>query len=207
MKLIKTLIGVFGGATAGLLFAQKSGKELRKDLLKDKDKMLEVLGKEFVSVGKEISEEVQKIAETEDAQELIQAAKSKFKGITELAKKEGGGFAVEVEKYLAEISKYTKQKAGEIENVLNKAKKTINKKTTKAKKTATKKATSTKNKVAKKVINKADTAKKAVSKKADAAKKTADKTTKAVQKTVKKTAKKAATATKKAGKAVKGILM
>ncbi len=178
MKLIRTLAGIIGGATVGLLFAQKKGKDLRRDLLKDKDKMLEVLGKEFMSVGKEISEEVKKLAETEDAKELIASAKTKFKGIAEIAKREGGGFAKEVEKYLAEISKYTKQKADEV------------KKTAKPK--------------AKKVVKKA---KKVVAKKAKVVKKTVTKKTTAAKKKVKRTVKKAATATKKAGKTVKGIVM
>ena len=189
MKLFRTIAGLVGGATVGLLFAQKKGKDLRKDLLKDKDKMLEVLGKEFVSVGKEISEEVKKIAETEDAQEMIKAAKTKFKGITELAKKEGGEFAKEVEKYLAEISKYTKEKADEID-------KTIKPKVTKTAKNVKKKKKK-KTTAAKKTVAKT---KKTIEKKATAVKKTA------VKKAT--TAKKAATKTvKKAGKAVKGIVM
>jgi len=147
MKIFKTIAGVVGGATIGLLFAQKKGKDFRKDLLKDKDKMLEVLGKEFLSVGKEISEEVKKIAETEDAKELIIAAKKKFQGIAELAKKEGGNFAQEVEKYLKEVSKYTKEKAGEIEKELKpKAKKVVKK----AANVATKKTKAVKKTVAKK---------------------------------------------------------
>lgn len=182
MKLPKFLAGIIGGTTLGLLFAQKKGKDFRKTLLADKDKLLEVLGKEFLSVGKEIADEVKKLSATEDAQKLIEAAKTKFKGITEIAKKEGGTFAQDVEKYLSEIGKYAKEKAEEIQKEF--------------KPKMQKKATSVKKNVQKKVAQ----TKKAVVKKATVAKKNIVKKTVAVKK-------EAAKKVQKAGKTVKGILM
>ena len=182
MKLPKFLAGIIGGTTLGLLFAQKSGKNFRKSLSKNKDKIPEILGKELLSVGKEISEEVKKIVETEDVQDLINGAKDKFKGLTDIAKAEGGDFAVDVEKYLTGVSKYAKEKAVELDKFLKpKTKSTVKK----AKKAVSKKAKSVK----KTVVKKTATAKKAVAKK-----------TKTIKKSVAKTA-------KKAGKTVKSILM
>lgn len=171
-KLLGALFTFKLGAIAAMLFAQRSGKSLRKDLQKSENP-LKTLFNEGLKIDKEILSNVQDWAQnSESVKEMMQqidGVKSQAKDMTDEAK-------AEMQKNLEKVAKEAKAAA---EDLKNQATKKVNT----AKKSATKKATTAKKKAVKNVKKKTTTAKKTVAKKVNTARKTA---TKAVKDAAKK---------------------
>ena len=116
----KILLGLLGGAALGMLFAPEKGEKFRKKLSESDDKLKD-FGGEMLSAGKNISSEVQKFLESEEAKEFFSKGKTKFselsekgqvelKNAVEKVKKLGTDLSSEVcsdEKICSEISEKT----------------------------------------------------------------------------------------------------
>ncbi len=91
MKKLSTILGLLGGAVFGVLFAKKSGKELRKDLslAKDKGKACEILGGALLDAGKESISEVENLLRRPEVKKFIEDSKDKIDQMHEYIEKEG----------------------------------------------------------------------------------------------------------------------
>lgn len=166
-KLLGALLTFKLGAIAALLFAQRSGKSLRKDLSKSENPF-KTLFDEGMKIDKEILNNVQDWAKnSESVKEMMQqvdSVKSQAKDLTDEAK--------------AEMQKNLEKIAADAQAAAEDLKKQAHKKVTSAKKTATKKASTAKKKAVKTMKKKATKTKKTMAKKANTARKTATKTLK-----------------------------
>ena len=66
----KFIFGLLAGLTAGVLFAPKSGKALRKELLGSDDKFA-VFSKNLQAMGSDASAEAQKVIKSQEIQKLL----------------------------------------------------------------------------------------------------------------------------------------
>jgi len=66
----KFILGLLAGITAGVLFAPKSGKALRKELINSDDKFL-VFSKNLQAMGADASLEAQKVIKSKEIQKLL----------------------------------------------------------------------------------------------------------------------------------------
>ena len=98
MRKLFGLIGFLGGALFGLMFASKSGKEMRKNLAKGKDEeVLPKLGKELAEAGKNFASAVKEAADEPEKEmikkgqkkgnEIVKQVKSKIKKAGKTVKK------------------------------------------------------------------------------------------------------------------------
>ncbi len=139
MKGLKYLIAASAGMVYGLLFAQRPGKELRKELSKSEEP-LKVLFNECKNVDLEAIEEVTQWAkESEDVQQLVQYGKKQFGDFVEKAKSlsaEGQEIvrqrletlSSDAHEAAEELKKSAAKKGKELKNELHKEVKTIAKK-------------------------------------------------------------------------------
>lgn len=89
MSFFKTLAGILGGATLGLLFAQKEGKKLRASLKGASGAdIAETLGKEFSGSAKELYATLEQLSESDQAKVLSKMGKEKLELALNMAKKE-----------------------------------------------------------------------------------------------------------------------
>ena len=161
-KLIGAVFTFQLGAVAAMLFAQRSGKSLRKDLQKSKNP-LETLFKEGLKIDKEILKNVQDWAENSES---IQELRDQLGEVKGQAKDMTDETRAEMQKKLETVSKEAKSAADDLKKtakkkVITKANatkkattKTVKKKTAAAKKVATKKVAATR-KTASKTVKKA----------------------------------------------------
>lgn len=141
----KFLVGLLAGVSAGMLFAPKSGKQLRKELVNSKTKATD-FATLLLEAGKDASGEVQDLLQSSDIQKMISSGK-----------KSVGEFFLTLEGKRKELSADGQK---ELENLLEKAcnmilgtKGILEKKGNALQKTAQKKATSAVKSV-KKVVKK-----------------------------------------------------
>lgn len=83
----KLLLGLLGGAALGMLFAPAKGKDLRKKLSESDDKLKD-FGGEVLSAGKEISSEIQKFLESDEAKDFFAKGKENISELLEKGKSE-----------------------------------------------------------------------------------------------------------------------
>ncbi|MBT3865382.1 YtxH domain-containing protein [Candidatus Peregrinibacteria bacterium] len=87
-KLKGLFTGVVLGGIAGILFAPKKGKELRKNIKKDLDDGnygLNVLKGAFVSMGKDVGNFTSEVAKHEDVKEYLEKGKKSAKDVQDRA--------------------------------------------------------------------------------------------------------------------------
>ena len=122
MKILQTFFWMTVGAVYAMLFARRSGKELRKDLsnsYRKGESVLNVLWEECKNVElgalKDIKESVK---DNKNIQDLVEKSKLEIQKATEIAKKKGGDIAEDMVSVLKSISKDASQKANEISREL-----------------------------------------------------------------------------------------
>ena len=109
---------MFAGSVYTMLFAKRTGKELRKDVCKAKKEgksILSLLWKEGRDIDLEALEEIKKSTkDNKSIQTLIERSKSEIQKATDIAKKKGGDIAEDMVSILKSISKDASKKASEI---------------------------------------------------------------------------------------------
>jgi len=120
MKVFRAILWMFAGSIYTMLFAKRTGKELRKDVSKAKKEgksILSVLWKEGRDIDLEALEEIKKSTkDNKNIQSLIERSKSEIQKATDIAKKKGGDIAEDMVSILKSISKDASKKAAEISN-------------------------------------------------------------------------------------------
>jgi gas vesicle protein len=87
MRKLFGLIGFAGGILFGLMFANKSGKQMRKEIAASKDEeVLPKIGKEFVQAGKSFLDTVKDAAD-EPVKDMIKKGHKKGNALMKEAKK------------------------------------------------------------------------------------------------------------------------
>lgn len=116
MRKLLGLVGFIGGVLFGLMFASKSGKEMRKELITGKDEeVLPKIGKEFVEAGKNFVSAVQDAAD-EPVRDMIK--KGKIRG-NQLVKKAKGKIDILRKKMRSGMNRKMKETAGMVKKVMN----------------------------------------------------------------------------------------
>ncbi|MCD5383107.1 YtxH domain-containing protein [Candidatus Gracilibacteria bacterium] len=121
MSLFKILFGATTGLAVGLLFAKKSGNELRNDLKgKTSEEKAKILGNEILKTGKDLLEELKKIPENEQIEKIKILGKEKIEILKDEIKKQGG-------EKISDFKDFGKEKLDELlpklENTLDEIKK------------------------------------------------------------------------------------
>lgn len=108
MKIGQFFAGLLGGTALGMLFAKKEGKKIRASLKgKNPEEIAEIMGKEFIDLGKNITDGVKDIASSEEVQDLVSEGAIKAEKIKKQAEKE-------IRKSLPKIKKAAMKKGKEI---------------------------------------------------------------------------------------------
>ncbi|MCT4592526.1 MAG: YtxH domain-containing protein [Candidatus Gracilibacteria bacterium] len=121
-KPFKLLLTLAAGASIGMLFAPKKGKELRKSIAKSKN--LDPIKEAFLDASRDASEEVKKFMESEEFQDFMEDAKDRIDDLAELAKEHTGVFSEKAKKEFDAIIKKAK-KEFEPKKVKKKAQKVV----------------------------------------------------------------------------------
>lgn len=178
--LLKFFFSITIGAIYGVLFARKSGKELRKEI-RDSDTPVLTFFKELVSVDTGMLKEMTQWAkESEMLQDVMQKGTDQFDALVKQAKTLGTDAS---DRAREELEKLADNARGAAESLAKDAKKQV--------KTVKKDAVKKVKKVKKDAVKKVSKAKKTATKKVVAAKKTATKKAKAVKKVADKKLKEA----------------
>lgn len=117
----KLLLGLLGGVSLGLLFAPKSGKDLRKDLSKSEEK-LQDFAKELFTAGKEASEEVSKFLKSKECQEIIKKGKAHLSDLLEQGEELSQKGKAELEKLIKNVQEKKDTFVEEVKEKVKKAK-------------------------------------------------------------------------------------
>lgn len=138
--LFRLAVGAVAGIAYGLIFAQKSGKDLRKQLKKSENPALDLL-EEFKKTGEESGTIVKEWVDgSEELQGVIATGKEQFHNLTEQAKSLGKeateSLAHEMEELAHNASDSAKKLKADAAKKTTKIKKDATKSYTKAKKTA-----------------------------------------------------------------------
>lgn len=126
MKKVATFIGAASGVVFGLLFAKKSGKELRTSLAKSKNasQAAEILGKALVDAGKESITELKNFSNKEEVQDFIKKSKQKLKEIESQLEQEGkkalAKFKTEATKKVQDIKTQVQKKQKQVQKAVSK---------------------------------------------------------------------------------------
>jgi len=106
-------IGAIFGMAFGLLFAKKSGKELRHELsgTKNSKEAAKVIGQAVVSAGKASAEEIKKISKTPEVQKMIKKGKKKVSQMEKYIEKQGHKLIKKVETKINQVKKGTTKKS------------------------------------------------------------------------------------------------
>lgn len=152
--LFRLAVGAVAGLAYGLFFAQKSGKDLRKQLKKSENPAMDLLT-ELKKTGEESGTIVKQWVEgSEELQGVIATGKEQFVNLTEqaksLSKEATESLAAELEGLARNAADSAKKLKADAAKKTATLKKDATKKVTKAKKTATKKVTKIKKDIAKK---------------------------------------------------------
>lgn len=97
MKKILVFFSAIGGAAFGLLFAPKSGKQLRSDLKKNSDPKViaQILGNTIMEAGKNLAHELQYMKNTPAVKKKISEFQTSFEkevqNLKKFIKKEASG--------------------------------------------------------------------------------------------------------------------
>lgn len=125
-KLVKFLAGVAAGISLGVLFAPKKGKDLRKKLSKSNNKLAD-FGQTLLEASKDASEEVKRLIETPEVQEMINSGKVKAEEIIDKLKDQSEELSSKAKSELDKL----------VDNAAKKANATKKQATKKVKKVAT----------------------------------------------------------------------
>lgn len=118
MSFFRFLAGVVGGTALGLLFANKTGKNLREQLKgKDSRAIAEILGKELLTVGKDVKGTIEEVAESEEVQNFLKKGKKDFNNAVDTVKKNVKKKAPAVKK---QVKKAADEATKEIKKAINK---------------------------------------------------------------------------------------
>lgn len=110
MKKLLGIITFFGGALFGLLFATKSGKEMRQEIAKTKDEeVVSKLGKELLDSGKNFIEAVKDAAD-KPVKDAIQKGQDRGAEMIKLAKKKVIKLKKDARKQVDKVTKRVKKK-------------------------------------------------------------------------------------------------
>ena len=137
-KLLHALFWTLLGGVYVMLFAKRTGEEVRKDIQKarkDGKSVGGVLFKEGMKIDMSALGELKKIISEEEVKELVEKGKDEFSKAVELAKQKGGEIADDTVSILNSLSKDLSKKANEIQKDI---KSTVGQKIEKAKKKAKK---------------------------------------------------------------------
>lgn len=130
MKIGKYIIGLVSGITFGMLFAPRRGKDLRKEILKNKGadpyetchSRARVLGKAFKEAGEEIWDELKGLSEHEQVSAFLELSQEKMRSFLDSAEEKGYDAATMVQDKLEDLSVVAKKKAKEIKKKTNEVK-------------------------------------------------------------------------------------
>ena len=116
MRKLWGILAAAAGFTAGLLFAKKSGKELRKELHKAKSgtEAAEKMGKAYLDAAGEAIEEAKDVMGSKEVKKYLKEGKKKWGSVSEEAKKKGEELLKEAKEKGAEVWEGAKKKAKEI---------------------------------------------------------------------------------------------
>jgi gas vesicle protein len=175
MKIGRYIIGLVSGLTFGMLFAPKSGKKLRKEVLKKTADShvegLRALGEAFRDAGEDALDELRSIGEHEQVGALLELSQEKMKSFLDVAEERGYDVAVHVQEKLEELAKLAKSKAGRARKKVVEVEDEIIQDVAFAKKRV-RKATATTKRVVKKAKNTVKKAKRTVKRAATKARRT-----------------------------------
>lgn len=142
MKVLGKLVTLAAGASVGLLFAQRSGKELREKLTNSNDPW-GVIMKEAGLMGKEAKDStVDWVKNSKELQQVIESGKGQFDELVKGAKEMGGDTAEVARQKLVELANNAQEAANELggkaKAKVSKAKSTVKKAASKTKSTSKK---------------------------------------------------------------------
>jgi gas vesicle protein len=127
MKLFKFLVTFSAGAFLGLLFAQRAGKEFRKDLKNSNDPLKTVL-RECKSVHTDIAGTVtQSVKECEAIQQMLEKGQAQMDQIVYQAQSMSEEGKKAIQKKLEELSQAAQNAVEELKEVVGEKKEEIGK--------------------------------------------------------------------------------
>lgn len=134
MSFFRFIAGLAGGTALGLLFAKKSGKDLRSQLKgKNSKQIAEALGRELLAAGKDMKEVAEEVAESEQVKKLIKKGKAEVSKAVSKGKAEVKKVVTQAKKTVSDVKKKApamksavkKEVKQAVKKVVAKAKKTI----------------------------------------------------------------------------------
>ncbi len=141
----KLLFGLIAGISAGLLFAPKSGKNLRKELRKS-DSKFTAFGQALRDAAKDVGDEAKGVLNSKDVQEMIASGKKSAEDLLALLETKSEEMSTKARKELDRVLGIAIDKAEHAEDTIDQTAenvaKTTQKKTTAAKKLVVGKARS-----------------------------------------------------------------
>lgn len=141
----KLLFGLIAGISAGLLFAPKSGKNLRKELRKS-DSKFTAFGQALRDAAKDVGDEAKGVLNSKDVQEMIASGKKSAEDLLALLETKSEEMSTKARKELDRVLGIAIDKAEHAEDSIDQTAenvaKTTQKKTTAAKKSVVGKARS-----------------------------------------------------------------
>jgi gas vesicle protein len=108
------LIGTVLGSMYSMLFAQKKGATLRKELQDTHKKggnLFEVIAKEFKLTGKESAAVMRELFASEEFQKFMKESQEKMDELVQVAKKKGGKYTKEMQQKFEHLAHMASEKA------------------------------------------------------------------------------------------------